>query len=128
MNLPPVSPQYPAPPIAPLQTTGFAGTRTASARPDPSEPSPSTATAATPPLPPEHKKAALESAVKAVQDFVKPMSGNLEFSLDDETGQTVIKVIDSSTKELIRQIPSEEMLEIARALDRLQGLLVRQKA
>lgn len=71
---------------------------------------------------------ALESAAKAVQDFVKPMSGNLEFTLDEDTGRTVIKVIDSSTKELIRQIPSEEMLEIAKALDRLQGLLVRQKA
>ena len=48
--------------------------------------------------------------------------------MDDSTGKTVIKVVDSSTHELIRQIPSEEMLEIARALDRLQGLLVHQKA
>ncbi len=48
--------------------------------------------------------------------------------MDDSTGKTVIKVVDSSTNELIRQIPSEEMLEIARALDRLQGLLIRQKA
>ena len=71
---------------------------------------------------------ALESAAKAVQDFVKPMSDNLEFTLDEDTGRTVIKVTDSATKELIRQIPSEEMLEIAKALDRLQGLLVRQKA
>ena len=70
----------------------------------------------------------IESAAKAVQNFVQPMSGNLEFTVDEDTGQTVIKVIDNQTKELIRQIPSEEMLEIAKALDRLQGLLVRQKA
>lgn len=56
------------------------------------------------------------------------MSGNLEFSMDDQTGKTIIKVVDTATNELIRQIPSEEMLEIARALDRLQGILVRQKA
>jgi flagellar protein FlaG len=77
---------------------------------------------------PAEQKQQLEAAVKAVQEFTRPMAGNLEFSLDDETGKTIVKVVDSTTKELIRQIPSEEMLEIARALDRLQGLLVRQKA
>ncbi|MBK7325427.1 MAG: flagellar protein FlaG [Propionivibrio sp.] len=51
------------------------------------------------------------------------MSGNLEFSMDDSTGKTVIKVVDSSTHELIRQIPSGRNAETARALDRLQGLL-----
>lgn len=74
------------------------------------------------------QKQQLEAAVKAVAQFAKPMAGNLEFSLDDETGKTVVKVVDATTNELIRQIPSEEMLEIARALDRLQGILVRQKA
>lgn len=77
---------------------------------------------------PAEQQQQLESAVRSVQQFVRPMSGSLEFSMDDSTGKTVIKVIDRSTKELIRQIPSEEMLEIARALDRLQGLLVYQKA
>ena len=77
---------------------------------------------------PAEQKQQLEVAVKAVQEFTRPMAGNLEFSLDEETGKTIVKVVDSTTKELIRQIPSEEMLDIARALDRLQGLLVRQKA
>ncbi|MBK8744793.1 flagellar protein FlaG [Propionivibrio sp.] len=77
---------------------------------------------------PAEQKQQLETAVRSVQQFVRPMSGSLEFSMDDSTGKTVIKVVDSSTNELIRQIPSEEMLEIARALDRLQGLLIRQKA
>lgn len=77
---------------------------------------------------PAEQRQQLEAAVKAVQEFTKPMSGNLEFSMDDQTGKTIIKVVDTATNELIRQIPSEEMLEIARALDRLQGVLVRQKA
>ncbi|WP_298310834.1 flagellar protein FlaG [Propionivibrio sp.] len=77
---------------------------------------------------PAEQQQQLETAVRSVQQFVRPMSGSLEFSMDDSTGKTVIKVVDSSTNELIRQIPSEEMLEIARALDRLQGLLIRQKA
>jgi flagellar protein FlaG len=37
-------------------------------------------------------------------------------------------VIDPSNNELIRQIPSEEMLAISRALDRMQGLLVKSQA
>jgi len=77
---------------------------------------------------PAEKKQQVEAAVKAVKEFIQPMAGNLEFQMDEETGETVIKIVDSSSGELIRQIPSKEMLEIAKALDRLQGILVKQKA
>jgi flagellar protein FlaG len=72
----------------------------------------------------------IEEALQRVRESLKPVaSNNLEFSIDDTTGQTVVKVVDSSTKELIRQIPSEEMLAIAQALDgEIKGLLVRNKA
>lgn len=72
----------------------------------------------------------IEETLQRVKESLKPIaSNNLEFSIDDTTGQTVVKVIDSSTKELIRQIPSEEMLAIAQALDgEIKGLLVRNKA
>ena len=69
----------------------------------------------------------LDQAVKAVNEFVKPFNNALNFSVDQESKTTVVKVIDQSTKEVIRQIPSEEMLAIAKALDTVQGLLVRQK-
>lgn len=72
----------------------------------------------------------IEETLQRVKESLKPVaSNNLEFSIDDTTGQTVVKVVDSSTKELIRQIPSEEMLAIAQALDgEIKGLLVRNKA
>jgi len=70
----------------------------------------------------------VEAAVKAVKEFIQPMASNLAFEMDDDSGRTVIKITEASSGELIRQIPSEEMLEIAKALDRLQGLLVKQKA
>lgn len=70
----------------------------------------------------------VEAAVRAVKEFIQPMASNLAFELDDDTGRTIVKITDASSGELIRQIPSEEMLEIAKALDRLQGLLVKQKA
>jgi len=70
----------------------------------------------------------LDNAVKAVQKFVQPLASNLQFSIDEETNIRVVKVVDIATKEVIRQIPSEEILQIAKALDRLQGLLFQQKA
>lgn len=48
--------------------------------------------------------------------------------VDDETGIHVVKVMDINTQEVIRQYPSEEILSLAKSLDKLQGLLIRQKA
>lgn len=70
----------------------------------------------------------LREAIDKIEKVVKPVAQDLKFSIDDETGKTVVKVIDTDTKEVIRQIPSEELMQIARALDKLQGLLVKQKA
>ena len=69
----------------------------------------------------------IKDAVKATNEFVSLVNSAVEFTVDDDTKLTVVKVIDKSTKEVIRQIPSEEMLAIAKALDTVQGLLVRQK-
>ncbi len=71
----------------------------------------------------------VEQVVAQVAQAVKPATASkLQFSIDDETGRTVIRVVDEQTGETIRQIPSEEIMAIARNLDRLQGLLVRQEA
>ncbi len=70
----------------------------------------------------------LDKAVKAVNEFVGSVNNSLKFSVDEDTGQTVVKVIDNVTKEVIKQVPSQEMVEIAKALDNLKGLLVQQKA
>lgn len=70
----------------------------------------------------------LDKAVKAVSDFVTSVANSLQFSVDGDSGKTVVKVIDTATKEVIKQIPSKEMLAIAKALDGIKGLLVQQKA
>ena len=69
----------------------------------------------------------IKEAVNATNDFVSLVNSAVECTVDDDTQLTVVKVIDKGTKEVIRQIPSEEMLAIAKALDTVQGLLVRQK-
>lgn len=76
----------------------------------------------------EIQKEDVKKAVDDVQNFVNTKNQDILFSIDEDLGKTVVKVVDRSTKELIRQFPSEEMLQIAKALDKLQGLLVKQQA
>ena len=70
----------------------------------------------------------LESSVAKIQQFVSATTSDVQFSIDKDSGSTVVKVIDRNTKEVIRQIPSQEMLDMAKALDRLQGLLLKNQA
>ncbi len=70
----------------------------------------------------------VNEAVKQLNNAMKTMSQGLEFSVDQDAHKVVVKVVDQQTKEVLRQVPSEEALEIAKALDRVQGLLIRQKA
>lgn len=79
------------------------------------------------PLPNQQEQ--VKRAVESVRQMVEATQPNsLLFSVDDDTGKTVVRVADAQTGEIIRQIPSEEMLEIARSLDKLQGMLLHQKA
>ncbi len=70
----------------------------------------------------------LSRAVDITNKFMLALSQNLQFSIDKDTSKVVVKLVDNSTKEVIRQMPSEEMLSLAKALDKLQGLLIRDKA
>ncbi len=70
----------------------------------------------------------LTTAVDKVQQYIEPFNNNIEFSINKDTNQIVIKVIDKQTQEVIKQIPSEEMIEMAKALDKIKGILVKQKA
>lgn len=69
----------------------------------------------------------IDQAMEQMRDALPPVARNLQFSLDEETGQRIIKVVDSTTNEVVRQIPSEELLSIAKALDNFTGLLLKQK-
>ena len=87
-------------------------------------PAQSTAATAAPATNDEVRQAAkqVNAALKATA------SSDLQFSVDDDNKDVVVRVVDSQTKELIRQIPSEEMVAISKAMDNLSGLLVQQKA
>jgi len=76
---------------------------------------------------------AAEDAVRRIQSYVQSVRRELRFSVDDATGRMVIKVLDPETDEVIRQIPPEEIIAIARALSESPervagGLLFRARA
>jgi flagellar protein FlaG len=52
----------------------------------------------------------------AMEKFVRESGRNLQFSVDEGSGQIVVKVVDETTGEVIRQIPNEEFLRIARSI------------
>ena len=67
-------------------------------------------------------------AVQRVQDYVQTIERDLQFSIDEDSGRTIIKVIDPETDEVVRQIPPEELLNILQSLESGNGGLVKAKA
>lgn len=65
-------------------------------------------------------------AVASVNEVVQMYNRNIEFSVDDTTGIDVVRVVDKSSDEVIRQLPVEAVIAFARTLDTLKGLLVKQ--
>lgn len=70
---------------------------------------------------PERERVA--EAIKRIQEFVDETQRGLQFSIDDDTGRTVVKVIARHTGEVIRQLPSEEALELAKRLQDAGSIL-----
>lgn len=73
-------------------------------------------------------KTDLETAVKKLNDLVAPALQTVQFSLDAQSERMVVKVVDTATKQVLRQIPNEEVLAMSKTLDKLQGLMIRQTA
>lgn len=74
---------------------------------------------------------AIQSALAHVQDYLKNLSAEVQYSMDKATGDTVFKVVNSVTGAVIRQVPSEDILVMAgklKALDeKSTGLLLDQQ-
>lgn len=69
----------------------------------------------------------VNSAVDQLKSFVKEAQRNLDFSVDDSSGQFVVKVMDDSGL-VIRQIPSEELLRLSEQLENMRSLLFKAEA
>lgn len=78
----------------------------------------------------------LEKLVEALNKFMKSTQRSLQFTLDNDTGRTVIKVLNKETNEIVRQFPPEEILSIAKmitesldeAVDANTGILLEEQS
>ncbi|MFT6207517.1 MAG: flagellar protein FlaG [Colwellia sp.] len=66
----------------------------------------------------------LEKVAQQLQDFMGEMNRSLEFLVDKDSGRDVIKVLDKSTGDLVKQYPSEEVLGIISKLSNATGNLI----
>jgi flagellar protein FlaG len=66
-------------------------------------------------------------AAEQMQKFVSSMGRNLNFSIDGDTGYHIVRVTNPETGEVVRQLPSEEMLRLSHSLTQISAL-VNQKA
>jgi flagellar protein FlaG len=71
---------------------------------------------------------AVRQSARQINAFLKSSSAGIEFVVDGQSNKVIVRVVDSETKQLIRQMPSEETLAISQALDRVTGLLLKQRA
>ena len=65
----------------------------------------------------------ITAAVRRLNQLMAERQRNLAFHVDEASGRTVITVLDATTSAVVRQIPSEEVLVLARALELERGLV-----
>ena len=70
----------------------------------------------------------VDLAVRKINEGMAATLQSLEFAIDDDSKEIVVKIIDQGTREVVRQIPSVEALEIAKSIDKMRGLLISQTA
>ena len=59
----------------------------------------------------------LDKAISQLTDYVQSLQRDLHFNVDESSGRMVIRVVDRQTKELVRQIPEEVVLDLAHKLN-----------
>lgn len=67
--------------------------------------------------------AEMQAALNEVQERMDMMGTNLQFAMDKVAEEIVVKVTDKQSGELIRQIPSEDVIKLRKKLEELTGLL-----
>jgi flagellar protein FlaG len=72
----------------------------------------------------QEMNAAVRAAARQIDAYLKSVGRELEFHVDEETGTTVVTVRETATGDVIRQIPNEEVLQLARRLERGPGSLL----
>lgn len=69
----------------------------------------------------------LQDKVTQLNEHMQTLNRNLQFRVDEQSGDTVVKVVDAETEELVRQIPSQELLDIRNAIEKYKGIILEAK-
>ncbi len=56
----------------------------------------------------------MRGAINSLNASVQNIQRGIEFSIDEESGRSIVKVVDRETGDVIRQLPAEDALEISR--------------
>lgn len=70
----------------------------------------------------------LQAKVAQLNEHMQNINRQLQFKVDDQSGDTVVTVINSDTEEVVRQIPSEEVLAVRSGIEKYRGMLLEIKA
>ena len=65
----------------------------------------------------------MQKAAEQLNQFMKNGQRSLDFSVDKNTNQVVVQVVDKSTKEIVRQIPGPEAIKLAENLEQMMGVI-----
>jgi flagellar protein FlaG len=77
---------------------------------------------------PTPTKEKLEQAAARVKEVLRGTTSRLEIEVDPDVHKVVIKILNGESGEIIRQIPAQELLDLAKHLDEPKGFLVRERA
>jgi flagellar protein FlaG len=69
----------------------------------------------------------LEQALSRVREVFQKADSRLEFSVDPDLDRVVVKVMDGDSGTVIRQIPQQEVIDLAKRLETPTGLLLHHK-
>lgn len=72
--------------------------------------------------------AELDQVVSDLNSLVHDLHRELRFSVDRDSGDTVVKVVDSETDEVLRQIPSEDVMRLRKRLEDAAGMIFQDSA
>lgn len=71
---------------------------------------------------------AVEQAVRKVREVFQSAVPRVQFEIDADLHRVVVKIVNAESGEVIRQIPQEEVLRLAKTLEGAQGVLLKERA
>jgi flagellar protein FlaG len=74
-------------------------------------------------------KEGVQAFAKVMEDYAKQVHNvGLRFSVHEDTGRTVVRIVDEKTDEVVREVPPEELLDLAAKMEQMMGMLLDEKA